>query len=489
MIKRFFIPFLLLPSPSSALYVMNVSQFTYVNGIFVDVDFALMATDGGVVLLDVFPRRVRGTLVTDHPVQVVYRDRLSRDIYFVSNGDLYRWDPFMSWATKQAYVGRVTSISSDRNFIYIERDGAVYKYSKFGNLLGEVTPPRNLRWAGERGEIKRSDPFLIYLAPYFVQKKNLGRVDFSVFVRDRDPLRLWVGTRGAGVYIYNTQTWRVMDSVVLGILPREVYALYNSHDSLWIGGDHGLTLKVREGWISFSKEGVFDLSCDEIMDISGDQGILWALTDCGLLRYQLSSFYLNKVSHITEILAIEANSPYLWVGGERGVGWMPLSGGEIDWLKNSSSLDVLDILSAPQEVYVLTTGGTLVYNKIERKWASLDDPREWGRSLAMKGFVKGDTVLISTERGILEFLEGKEGFDYINPPFSPSKVQVNAISLTREGLAVGTDSGLYLRSRKDMTWRRYGIHDGLAGERIYSITALSDTIYLGTDRGVTILVP
>jgi hypothetical protein len=489
MIKRFLLILFLLPNVAGALYVLNVSQFTFINSIFVDVDVVILATDGGVVLLDAFPRRVRATLVTDYPVDVAYRDHLTKDVYFISNGDLYRWDPFMTWPTKLGFVGRVTSISSDREYLYLEKDGTITKFTKFGNSLGTTSPPPNLRWAGRRGEVERGDPFLIYLAPYFVQKENLGRVDFTVFVKDPDPIKLWVGTEGAGVYIYNTQTWRVEDSIVFGLLPKETYAIFGMHDSLWIGGDHGLTLKVREDWISFSKNGIFDLSCDEIRDLSGDQGILWALTDCGLLRYQPSSFYLKKVSHITRIASIDAHSPYLFVGGERGIGWMPLSGGEIDWVKNSSSLDVLDIVSARRYVYILTTGGVLLYDLEGRSWNALKDPREWSLSLALKGSVKGDTVLIATERGILEVMDGREEYAYIDPPFSPNRVQVNAILLARAGIYVGTDSGLYLRERKTKTWRRYGIQDGLAGERIYSLWANRDTIYVGTDRGITILVP
>ncbi len=471
-----------------AIKIQNVSRFTFVNSLFLIRNQLVIASDGGVVLLDVFPLKIKNTYVTERPVTLAVLDPLTNDIYFVTGGNLKKWNPFMTWSTPLGYVGRATSLGIDVDFLYVEVNGNISKYTKSGTFLGKVGPSKTVKWAGKRGEISKDDPFLIHLSPFFIQTENLGRVELTSIVRDFDRTRLWVGTKGAGVYLYNTHTWQPVDSISFGVLPRPVLAFFFMDDTLWIGGRGGLTAKVGDRWISYSREGIYQLTCEEVRDLSGSGGTLWALTDCGLLRHQ-SSFNLFRVSDVTQINVIKASSPYLWVGGDRGVGWMPLSGGDIDWVGNSNKIEVEDVLTTSKNVYILSLGGVLVFDRLKREWRALEDPKEWGNVLAEKGATKGDTVVIATQRGILAFVEGTDEFNYIDPPFSPNRVYVNDIALNDYGIFVGTNMGLFIRESKTGTWRRYGKQDGFASEKVNSLWARGDTVYVGTDLGVTIIVP
>jgi len=488
MLKRVGFLFLLVTSSVWALSVLNISRFNFVNSLFLDRNTLVAGTDGGVLLINTFPKEIKASYVTEYPVNLALIDPLTQEIFFVTHGELHRWNPYMTWSTDLGYVGEVSSMGIDANHLYLEKNGTVSKYTKTGAYLGKVSHFLNVKWTGKRGEISHNDPFLVHLSPFFIQSPTMGKIEFNSIIRDLDRTRIWVGTDGGGIFLYSAHTWQPIDSVSFGVLPRPVYSLWGKDDSLWIGGKGGLTLKTRENWVSFSREGIFDLSCDEIRDLTGDGGVLWALTDCGLLRNE-RSFRLYRVSNITHIESIEASSPYLWVGGDRGIGWMPLTGGSIDWVKNSSNLQVEDIVAAPRNIYILSIAGVLIYNKASRQWKSLEDPKGWSQFLAEKGTARGDTVIFATERGIIELIDGVEGYEYISPPFSPDKVFVNDVSLSDYGLFVATNSGLYVRERKTGTWRRYGVHDGLADDKINALWAKGDTVYVGTERGVTILVP
>jgi hypothetical protein len=482
---------LLLLSTAGAEDWTYLSAYNYVHSI-VELDQLLyLGTRGGIVVYDIILREIRDSYVFDDGADLLTPDLMSSDLFYVSGGTLYRRNPFMSFPSELADVGWATSLGTGSDYVYVEQNGVIRRYSKSGIYAGKGSAPPNVIWSGDLGEIDRDDIGITFLAPFFRETGNLGRVDDSVYYRNG--WRLWVGTWGAGVFLYDANLEMIQDSIRPGIHPGGVEAIHASEEEIWVGGAGGFSRFDDGGWTEFSRGGDYAISCTEIVDISGDDNTAWFATECGIMKYDGGRIRSRRMppgvsSWTTCCLADEG---MLWIGTDDGIAYLDLATNDIDRVKQSEGLYINDIVATGQNVYVLTDRGAVVYGKELGDWSYLSDPRAWSSSNVETALSDGDELYLATSSGIVRFREGGEDTTYITTPFNSVGQPILSMALLDGTLYVGTMRGLYGYEIAHEHWFQVSRSQGLLDDYIAALATIPgvSTLYIGSPSGLTLYRP
>ena len=479
---------LLLVGELFAFKVFNVSTFNYVNSIVRHGDRLCVGTDGGVVLYSPSSRRVRATLVTERPVVLAVPDPLSPDIFFVEGMSLRRWAPnFRNSSWLADLPGMPTSLGVDRDHLYLEIGGTIYRYSKIGVREGNGGAGDNVVWCGKRGSISADDPIIAPLMPHFIDSRTMGTVDMKVFYRDMD--RLWVGTEGLGLYLYSINTWQVRDSLHFGLITGDVWAIYRDGPDVWFGGSRGITRKRKDQWIPYSREGMMISFDPLITDIVGDSSFIWFGTNRGLLRFRkkddtfwafsasLPSVYVRSLDEIMD---------RLWISCDEGLFYIVPPAGPYSRVILGTAVN--QVLFHSGLFYYLTEKG--VYRAAEKKPSSvtpLEDPRGWLDFRTFCGTSYGNRLFFVTEAGLVVYDAGRDTFGYSTPPISLKGADRVRCTASGGYFFLTSRSGLEMMRIPDFHWRVLTSYDGLPDEEVLSILADGDTLWVGTKKGLSVI--
>ena len=97
--------------------------------------------------------------------------------------------------------------------------------------------------------------------------------------------------------------------------------------------------------------------------------------------------------------------------------------------------------------------------------------------------LKGDTLWVSSGRGITRFEISKEtGNLYLAPgqPFHP-----RGLAFTPHTVWVGTETGVVAFDEFTLTWRNYSRRDGLISNFVTDLERIGNYIWVGTNLGLT----
>jgi ligand-binding sensor domain-containing protein len=464
----------------------NISTFGFINSIVRYQQNLYVGTEGGVIILDAISHRIIGTYVTDDRVILASPDPTTQDVYYISKGILFRWNPFLRTPQQLGYVGYPKSMAIDARYIYLDFPDGVRKYTKTGSLQGTVTPPKNLLWCGDKSVLKTDNPEVVYFSPYFKFTSRLGQVEYTVFYPDMD--KLWVGTKGDGIYLYNKRFHRELDSIKVGVWDRDVRSLYFLNGTLWIGCARGITRVKGNIWESFSKTGTVGLQCDEIEDISGSDDILWFASSCGVLKYSRDRFTLYSIpaSIGTYVTAVLADPPYLWVGTDQGIGSTLITGGPFEGMSGVVNAYINEIVKGRKRIYFLTEQGVFSFNREKRSWSRIMDPRAWLDGDVETGASYNDTIYFMALMGLVVLDEDKDKFFYLNTPFSPRNEPSLSMGVDEDRVYVGTVRGLYVLDKRGGTWMPFREGDGLVDDYVQDVLVVGDSVYIATKNGLSI---
>jgi len=471
-----------------AFQVFNVSTFNHINSIVRYHDRLCIGTDGGVVLYSPSSHRVKATLVTEEPVILAVPDPLSPDIFFVEEKSLRRWAPnFINSDWLADLPGVPTSLGIDRDHLYIDIGGTIYKFSKIGVKEGSGEAGEDVLWCGERGSIREDDPSIAPLMPHFINSRTMGTVDMKVFYRDMD--RLWVGTDGLGLYLYSMNTWQVRDSLLFGLVTRDVRAIYRDGPDLWFGGSGGVTRKSESRWIPYSRDGML-LSFDPLItDITGDSAFIWFGTDRGLLRFRKKdgSFWaLSAFLPAVYVRSLIKAQDRLWISCDEGLFSVVPPAGTYSQIIVGTAVN--QVLFHSGLFYYLTERG--VYRAALERPASptpFEDPRGWLNFRSLCGTSYGGRLFLVTEAGLVIYDAGRDTFSYAVPPISPKGADRVRCDASGGYFFLTSRSGLEMMRISDFHWRVFTSYDGLPDEEVLIVLADGDTLWVGTRKGLSVI--
>lgn len=202
---------------------------------------------------------------------------------------------------------------------------------------------------------------------------------------------------------------------------------------------------------------------DNSRDIVGGGQYLWCATSGGLIRYDILSgehrkYYLSDGLADIDLISVEIDSSgAVFIGG---------SNGTLSKITRTGETRTYD--------FQYTTG--IRYNLFDL-------------------YADGDVLWVAAEMGIGKFLIFHNGGEFkdIVPQLGmiPRETPVRAVRVVGDYLWAGTDSGLafmpkdYDFPQDPMIWHSYTRNqNGLVDSRIFSLAAIGDTVFAGSNNGV-----
>ncbi|GJQ64374.1 MAG: hypothetical protein SCALA702_34270 [Melioribacteraceae bacterium] len=363
--------------------------------------------------------------------------------------------------------------------------------------------------------------------------KDEGKVDFSqntifkIYQDSKD--QLWVGTL-EGLQTFDPEnkkfySYRHDPTKKKSLSYNNIWCLFeDSQNNFWVGTlGGGLNLMDEDQNFSAYRHNLknrFSLSSDYVWSIYEDRaGILWIGTDIGINKYDPGKEKFNLLQNKpyddnslinNEIHAILVDSKnYLWVGTRAGLNRIHPGTGKFDLFRHddknkfSISNNYIRAIFEDSEgtVWIGTNGGGLNKYSNGRFYHYLNDPGN-PQSLSENKVIaitedENGFLWLGTLHGINKFDKQRELFTkYINNPSDENTIShdyVTTLSFDNEGLLwIGTYNGLNMLNTKTEQFTyfksggKYG-DSGLSTNYIWSLYITGDTVWVGSNGGMTIL--
>jgi ligand-binding sensor domain-containing protein len=348
-----------------------------------------------------------------------------------------------------------------------------------------------------------------------IQDFRLRRAEVTSFVRDNWD-SFWLGTWGLGAWRANAHVQRA-EILTFGLAQRRVDALAFDERGLWIGGRNDLLENSFEAetrgityWRNPSSRSAaandwryhearfnMDMSSDEVNRFTMADGKVYCATEAGINIYDPQKDRWRRIVSTDGLLAervndVLVNNGFLWAATELGLNRINLS------TIGKDSLDILPI--SPDEllhvkIYDLertenllwlgTTRGPFVYDVAKGSGGFLSD-NMGPRDEPIRQISHADSLIW------FGTIYGVEAFDMKNKAWLPGPARqrfpnasINSLLAQPEAVWVGTDAGVFKYNRKNKEWRQFTTADGLIDNRVNAIAVKDDWIWFGTPNGLT----
>ncbi len=130
---------------------------------------------------------------------------------------------------------------------------------------------------------------------------------------------LWLGTQGGGLSSFNGTDFSIWNERN-GLLSNYIHALHTSNDSLYIGTDRGLSIKLKNKFTNFK--------CPEIHHFYTSRNSLYIGTKNGVYTYsstkKLKKLDLNSEIDTSSVNAILFDGTFYWIATSKGL-WKTIS--------------------------------------------------------------------------------------------------------------------------------------------------------------------
>ncbi len=329
-------------------------QLTKTNGLAADVIDAIYEDGSGTTWIGTSAGLNRfteegGVLELTHEgemldsVFAICEDR-EKNLWIGTRDGLYRLRPrpFTTYTKKQGLShNNVTSVRGNESRVWIGtygggldllQDGKITRMPMtnqwFNDLvLGLYLEHNGTLWVGtdREGGMYRRDPNGMITRYWKGQMSNLGDPSVRVVMLDTQKGRIWAGTAdGLDVALRRRPFWRY--TTENGLANNSVRAvLEDTHGSVWVGTDNGLTQFQDEQLASFARtNGLPNNTVNALYE--DEENTLWIGTAGGLARFRLGKFTSYTMRHgmfsdeIFEI--VEDNFNRLWMTCSAGIFWV-----------------------------------------------------------------------------------------------------------------------------------------------------------------------
>ncbi|MFQ5650343.1 MAG: two-component regulator propeller domain-containing protein [bacterium] len=426
----------------------------------------------------------------------------------------HKWHNYFKDEFGLPFNDEIESIGIGPRKIYFQaRSGRVLETNKFGGIIlvsnSQAGSNGSVRWFGRRAQRQRRFPNFFMSHGYLfnpegvVEDFNFRRAEVVAAVED-DWGNLWIGTWGLGAGRGDLRNLQ-LDMYEFGLSNFSVQALTLADEVLWLGGTHssetqrGITAwdLGRETWSTYEQRNISELRSDQIYAITADNDDLWFSTGYGLVRYSSrkgSWQTFDSFEGLSDNLVFDAvaDDSCVWIATSNGIDRLlknslskkdsvkikPISPGNLA-LTRVRDLELMENL-----LWAATNRGVYVYDTAKRVGGFSDE---------FEGPITDEITSISSYQNEL-WLGSTDGVDV----FDTKKRQwlgvtegrllstsVNKVLATPQAVWAATNSGVMKFNRKDKTWRKFTVKDGLIDNRVHAILLDGDYIWFGTERGLT----
>ncbi len=465
---------------------LEVGAFGQIRALFVDHPRVLAATEGGFFLYDASAHQILLQKITAKPVDFAVAEPGQSIVYFVMNQTLYRWtrgQPDFQQLTLLSPP--VQGLGIGPEYLWVDHGNGQYqRLSRMGIPVDYHRPPESVRWSGPAGELSPDDPRVQFLTPrqprWF---PDVGDVSFTVLVKAWN--RLYAGTNGLGLWIYDAHTGIPVDSVNPGLWPGPVVALAPSDSAEWWVATPEALSRWGGPFTRVIRAGARpDFPAGEIEDLLLTSQGLWVATSRGLYRYANDHFFWPSLPQALGawVHSLASSAQGLWVATSRGWGRL---GGPVFLFQT----EVYRVLPTSRGVVVLTDLGVYYQATDTSSPRLVQDPRGWLHITASQvGVVFRDTVWIAGTGGVVAWFPGDTAFRYLTTPFAPQPLRDLAVNARH--VLVASAFAAYDYRRPEAHWQPLQPWNGIDYLGTLRRVALQgDTLVITGERGMVLLWP
>lgn len=463
----------------------SVGDFRVVNSIACEQRYVYIAGANGIIRFDKLKERWE-TPITRNPfpdsINLIAIDVGANEVWFTTNRAIGRYNPvFEDYQVIEFLTGfaNTCSIGISVDYVYLWNRNQCISLNKLNN-----------EWNPLIGNLPQADWFpktspsqYPWLAPYYVTDKYLNQYQMSCATQDGQ--WLWVGTRGQGVYKYNTIS-QMDEHYVLGIYGARTKAMLKDGDYIWVGnaqeiirwnlskGTSNYYLQM-EGFTLLGS-GIPEVKASEVSSIVGDDKRIWVGTAQGLFQFDRQSETWNRLSS-DEITSMTIDKGRIWIGTRSGLA--KLENKVISKILNN--IWVNDVKTKGDELWVATSKGIL--RKSGDKWTKFDDQAKILPHGVYRLLFDGDKIYFGTTRQGLLIYENEKWERFTYPVHLPGE-KVLSIAVDSVELYVGTDAGVAIWNKQLNLWKKYTKNNSPIKGEVHSILIDKDIVYFGTNYGI-----
>ncbi len=465
--------------------VVQVGAFGKVHALFVQNPVLVASTAGGVFLYDVNLQQLLDRRITPEPVSLAVAELGAQVVYFVMGQQLYRWVLQQPQPTPLTSLPvSPVSLGIGPRALWLEyADGRVERRNFSGFLLEErATVPPEVAWCGPRAEVSHQDPRVGFLMPFQRWFPDVGEVEFTSMVIAWG--RVYVGTDGLGVWIYDVRMTVPVDSVNPGLWPGPVTGLsVTPNGTWWIATPYALN-HWRDKFTQVIRAGARpDFPAAEVQTCLWTPEALWIGTSRGIYRYQQGQFSWPRLpAHMTWVNHLAWHEGTLWVATQRGA--YRLNDAQV-----LTGVEVFRVLPTHRGLVALTQEGVVYLPADTLPPLRIVDPRGWlSPEVSDVGVAFRDTVWLAGTEGLVSWVPGDTVFRYLPLPFAPVGQPLRDLAVNARHILVASAVSVYDFERSRGHWRALG--PNLPNLGAYERVSLNgDTLAIAGERGVVFVWP
>jgi len=493
---------------------------------------AYFAVEDGVLVYDHHKRRwlepiTASNGLEQYPVLLVWHHSATQDVWMVTPDFIFIYDELSDWMTKiplprdPRFAGSYELGLNDQHVIVSTRSAdGLERYSALFSISAQTFESwglnenldiswDNVQWLSSVDPAL--DPLLESLPVQSLRggsfdsdgnihldghpRNSLGRI--SSLVGAGNLGEAFLSTYGMGIFHQQLPGGEFVQ-LPYGLLSPDVMALARHQGRLLIGGRAGVTFMDSSGF-SYDeaiREISFDYSFVSDIDASGS-GLIIAGKG-GVFADKQGKGSWTRLASKKDLLSdkiyavASGRDGLLMIGTEKNAFLYHESGLVLESLfPRGLNWPVFDVLYHDDLFYLSTYYGLYVYDAVSQgfvaKISSNGDLLSPATQAAIDPIYETrialNKVWSTTHRGIMMHnLASRKGTLHLSPntPFKP-----RGLDVTKRGVWIGTDIGLYSFDIKSSSWRHYTETDGLISNFVTELLADETYIWVGTNLGLT----
>ncbi len=463
----------------------EIAPFRYVLNIASDGHKVYTSSPFGIAEFDFYRGDyIRGYILNEE-VNVIAPDIYTGSIYFSSRGTLFRMNLGSGFKTSLGNFLNISSIGITQNDLYIDEKGIIKILDKFTGVE-KTSGEKNIIWFGEKRNLKKDSKEIFFLSPYFYYVQNFGKVEYTVFFKEKN--KIFAGTWGDGLHVYEEGIIIPQKKHSIGPATPLITFMKNTREGIWIVSRkylnfEGLTQRRNGEWIVYKKEEVFGLPEENIKDIEEMGNKIYFSHSGGITVFEKGKFYklTDPYFSIREINSMLINYPDMWIGTDDGIYRINPETGSIlsHFLENIYVEDVEEIKGI---IFAGTEKGLFYITPDKDKFLHFSDEKNYSISYILKLCKRNDTLIVGSYNGIFMIFKENEKFKVFYPSPFPSR-EILDMKLYKNFLFVASLDGLFYYDIKKDLWGRGNFSKGF-NVSVLCLMTKDDTLWVGTDKGI-----
>lgn len=443
---------------------LNLPAMTDVVSVTSDNFDAYVAVPGGVYAITVTDGRLVRTITHADGIQGEVRaiayDPQYAMLWILSSGNLLSISPFSNqWFSYDLPDADVNSLGVARDYVILSTGSHYWQVQKQTGSTEETHPGnQDIAWFGAKSPYQLTDyPFL---TPYLFYDRQMQ--PHRITLAYPDGHRLWVGTEGLGVFLYNLSSRQLQRHWQFGPTG-EISRIFRLPDGLWFSSDEELVRynPERDSWSYFPtpfnavindpalllRSKILDLSWHEaILTAAGDSNLLWLGTDQGIYSYRARADVLTR--------------------------------------RYQAIVKVNDIFIARDSVFIATDDGFIAFDQKRGTWSIFSDTLQQ-MHFGVFGIGATDKRRYYSVYGGLEYQDSTGEWQLLLPPGSDLGTHPRVLAGAGNRLFVATSQGVMVYNEKTGAWLTLGTDSGLPDRRVLSLYADDSALWVVTPAGIS----